>query len=79
MVIILSNVIYKHGNDDGHNTRKKRLKFSIIYITAAYLNAELEQPIYMRIDNDIVEYIKKVGMVNDNHIRDNGSVIVELK
>jgi len=58
---------------------KRGSKFTVIDITEAYLNAELEKPIYMSIDKDIVDYMKKVNMVDDNHIRDNGSVIVELK
>ena len=58
---------------------KRNSRFSVIDITAAYLNAQLEKPIYMSIDKDIVDYMKKVNMVDDSHIRDNGSVIVELK
>ena len=54
-------------------------KFTTMDITAAYLNATISDDIYMRIDADIVDYMKEIDMVNEEHIRPNGSLIVKLK
>jgi len=52
--------------------------FSILDIGAAYLNATLTDNIYMKIDADIVSYMNKLQMIDQSHIREDGSVVVKL-
>ncbi len=58
---------------------KRNSKFSVLDITAAYLNARLDDDIFMKIDHDIVNYMMELNMVNPDHIRSNGSLVVKLK
>ena len=57
---------------------KRNSKFSVIDIGAAYLNAKIDDDIYMKIDADIVNYMKANDMIQQQHIRDDGSVVVKL-
>ncbi len=57
---------------------KRNSKFSVMDIGAAYLKANIQDEIYMKVDLDIVKYMKQVNMVNEEHIREDGSVIVKL-
>ena len=47
-------------------------------IGAAYLNARIDDDIYMKLDADIVEYMKANDIIQQQHIRDDGSVVVKL-
>ena len=57
---------------------KRKSKFTVMDVTAAYLNADMSDIVYMRIDGDIVRYMKELNMVNENQIRPDGSITVKL-
>jgi hypothetical protein len=58
---------------------KRNSRFTVMDIGAAYLNADLNDEVYMKIDADIVEYMRKLKMVDEDHIRYNGSILVKLR
>ena len=58
---------------------KRESRFTVIDVTAAYLNASMNEEIYMKIDDDIVKYMIQLDMVNPDHVRPNGSIVVKLK